>query len=86
MPPGFVYVSIYLYLAHTRADGCGSAARRYTVWFAHLVNISFLVLFAQFFNTSYSKKAKVPGVNELASDSDESRRSREMSAAVKKDK
>jgi len=63
---GFVYTNIYLWNDFTRAGaqtgGCGSPQRRYAAFAAHFVNISFIVLFAQFYKQSYNgKKSKSNG-------------------------
>jgi len=55
---GMIYVTIYLYLAHTRDDGCGEKERLYAAWVAHIVNCTFVFLFTQFYISSYSVKAK----------------------------
>ena len=53
----FAYVSICLYLSHTRADACGDRAHLITLWGFYLVDISFVVLFSLFFLSTYKPKA-----------------------------
>jgi hypothetical protein len=54
---GFVYVNVFLYNSHTR--GCGSKERLIPALGSHVVNVSFIALFVQFYRASYStKKAK----------------------------
>eukprot|EP01062_Namystynia_karyoxenos_P014388 TRINITY_DN15185_c0_g1_i1.p1 TRINITY_DN15185_c0_g1~~TRINITY_DN15185_c0_g1_i1.p1 ORF type:complete len:299 (+),score=127.27 TRINITY_DN15185_c0_g1_i1:97-897(+) len=51
---GTLYVTVYLWSDYTR--GCGSAERRYCAYAAHSVNLTFIVLFSQFFKKSYGEK------------------------------
>eukprot|EP00747_Dinoflagellata_sp_TGD_P163151 gnl/TRDRNA2_/TRDRNA2_181526_c0_seq1.p1 gnl/TRDRNA2_/TRDRNA2_181526_c0~~gnl/TRDRNA2_/TRDRNA2_181526_c0_seq1.p1 ORF type:complete len:314 (-),score=64.42 gnl/TRDRNA2_/TRDRNA2_181526_c0_seq1:298-1239(-) len=61
---GTAYVSVYLWNDYMRGDvakgGCGAFERRYCAWAAHGVNITFIMLFAQFFGKTYKKKPKDP--------------------------
>mmetsp|Transcript_75025 Transcript_75025/g.200121 ORF Transcript_75025/g.200121 Transcript_75025/m.200121 type:complete len:254 (-) Transcript_75025:497-1258(-) len=51
---GFTYVSVFLYQFYTR--GCGAQHRLIPAWISHVVNVSFIVLFAQFYRSSYTTK------------------------------
>lgn len=55
---GTAYVTVYMYNHYTRAGGCGATERIYVAWAAHFVNITFILLFAQFFVKSYLTKGK----------------------------
>mmetsp|Transcript_37041 Transcript_37041/g.104510 ORF Transcript_37041/g.104510 Transcript_37041/m.104510 type:complete len:265 (-) Transcript_37041:88-882(-) len=58
---GSVYVTIFLFNDHTRAhggrSGCGTFERRYTAWAGHFINLSFIVVFLQFFRSAYKGKS-----------------------------
>lgn len=51
---GSIYVSIYLWNVRTR--GCGAATRSYAAWAAHVVNLSFILLFTKFYRDSFKSK------------------------------
>jgi len=57
---GTIYVSIYLYNHYMRGQngngGCGTFARYYMGWAAHIVNLSFILLFLQFFMSTYTNR------------------------------